>query len=290
MQNIQTAHIVYFSGTGGTARMAEHMHKAFAAQGVPAMVTELYNQVAAAVTADCLVLLYPVYAANAPTPMDEWLAAAPNGQGLPAVVLSVSGGGEISPNTACRVNVIKQLVRKGYRVIYEDMLVMPSNFLVPYGDALSVLILRAAPQKAARIAQDVLAGKTRRTRPHWWDRALSKLTTIEKRNSKYFGKHLYANEHCTHCSWCARHCPRGNIAMHDGKPTYGDRCVLCLRCVYGCPSHAIQAGMGKFAVLKNGFDLDALEARTQNITDFPPVEQLAKGLLLKGVYRYLTTP
>jgi hypothetical protein len=57
--------------------------------------------------------------------------------------------------------------------------------------------------------------------------------------------------------------------------------------VYGCPGKAIRAGLLGFAILKDGFNLDALDARTQTQTEFPPLAQLAKGWVLHGVYRYL---
>ena len=153
--------------------------------------------------------------------------------------------------------------------------------------ALSALLLRKAPDVARGIARDVLTGVTRRTRPLPWDRVLYRLLLVEHLGSRIFGKHLKASDACIGCGWCAAHCPRGNIAMKNGKPVFSNRCVLCTRCLYGCPVKAITPGFGKFAVLKQGFDLDALEARTQSKTDFPPLEELTKGAGYNGVTKYL---
>ena len=68
---------------------------------------------------------------------------------------------------------------------------------------------------------------------------------------------------------------------------FGDRCVLCLRCVYGCPERAIQPGMLKSVVLKDGYDLAGVEKRMAGKTDFPPMKEMASGLMLKGVRKYL---
>lgn len=287
MTDIQTAHIVFFSGTGGTARMADCLRQAFVARGVEVAKTELTNKANPMVQADLLVLLYPVYAANAPQPIGEWIAATAHGNGTPAVVVAVSGGGEVSPNTACRVATNRALEAKGYPVVYEAMAVMPSNFLEGYSDALSALILRKAPLLAARIAEDVLSAKTKRIRPLARDRVFSRLFMLEHLGSRLFGKHLKASESCTGCGWCADHCPRGNITLTHGQPVFGDRCVLCTRCLYGCPTKAITPQFGKFAVLKQGFDLDAVEARTQGNVEFPPVEELMKGFGYGGVRKYL---
>lgn len=287
MAVIETAQIVFFSGTGGTARYAAHLREALAARGVAVTLTELGPAPATPVQADILFLLYPVYAAGAPQPVQAWIAAAPEGQGTRAAVLSVSGGGEVSPNTACRVRTIRQLTRRGYAVTYERMLVMPANFLMAYQDALTAHLLRAAPKMAALVADEVLAGVTRRTRPLPWDRALSALFLLEHVGSGYFGRGLYAGDACNGCGLCARRCPRANIAMMGGKPAFGGRCVLCLKCVYNCPQKAIRAKFGQFAVLKEGFDLDAAERRMAGVMELPPVDEVTKGAGLGGVRKYL---
>lgn len=51
-----------------------------------------------------------------------------------------------------------------------------------------------------------------------------------------------SNEGCISCGLCARRCPMENITMSDGKPVWGDRCALCLRCYHYCPRHAIAYG------------------------------------------------
>lgn len=287
MGNRKTAHLVYFSGTGGTARVAVSLERALQQHGLAVRVTELNAQPHAWEEADLLVLAYPVYACNAPVPVDEWIAQAPAGNGAAAAVVSVSGGGEVMPNTACRAEVIRRLEKKGYRVDHEAMFVMPANVLLPYGDALSAMLIKAAPIKAEAFVSGILSGKRSRMKPHLFDRLAAKLCAAEKKGSRVFGRKLKVNGDCTGCGWCAGHCPRGNIAMQGGKPQFGDRCVICLRCVYGCPKKAIVPGMGKKFVLKQGFDLNAVEERTKMMTEFPPVFQAAKGLMYKGVRAYL---
>jgi ferredoxin/flavodoxin len=284
----RTAHIVYFSGTGGTARVAVQLSQALQSRGVTITMTELNHQPSPAAKADLLVMLYPVYASNAPVTVAEWIAAAPEGNGAKAAVLSVSGAGEVFPNTACRLSTIRALAKKGYDVFYENMFVMPSNFIVPYGDELAVTLLRAVPRKADAVAAALLAGKTRRTHPSLGNRLFTQVFKIEKVGSKWFGRSLKADSRCINCGWCAKHCPRGNITMREGKPTFDSRCVLCMRCVYGCPQKAIVPGLMRSAVLKQGFDLTALEERMQATVSLPPAEQLTKGKMYAGVLDYLT--
>ena len=287
MPAFQNAQVIYFSGTGGTRRAAEALAQALNARGCAATLAELDHRPLPTAQAELLVLLYPVYAAHAPQPIMEWLAALPDHGGQTAAVISVSGGGEVFPNNACRVDVIRQLQKKGIRVPYEAMIVMPPNFLYAYSDEACALLLREAPRRAERIAEALLAGEHRRTRLHPLDLLISLICRAEWVGSRYFGKRLHANDQCIHCGWCANHCPRGNITLKDGRPAFDNRCVLCLRCVYGCPEHAITPGILKSVVLKGGFDLAGVEKRMAGKTDFPPVKEIAPGLMLGGVRKYL---
>jgi ferredoxin/flavodoxin len=287
MQTIKTVHLVYFSVTGGTARVTKAFEKAFMGRQVEVFITELNASDTPDIDADLLVLLFPVYAANAPLPIDEWISQAPAGEGRPAAVISVSGGGEMIPNTACRVAVIRQLANKGYDVCYESMFVMPANLFISYSDTLIAMLLAAANRKAALAADEILAGKTRRTKPLLWDRLASRVFRMEKKYGKSFGKKLKIKDTCTGCARCANHCPRGNITIEGAKPVFGEQCVMCLRCIYGCPQNALVAKGGRFYILKDGYDLNAIEKRTEQISEYPPPGEIAKGLLFKGVKKYL---
>jgi ferredoxin len=68
------------------------------------------------------------------------------------------------------------------------------------------------------------------------------------------------------------------------KPKFSDRCIICTRCVYGCPSSAIKA-KGPLA-LKHGFDLEAVERRMKGV-ELKPVGQCGKVWYNKGVRDYL---
>jgi ferredoxin/flavodoxin len=273
--------IAYFSGTGGTARAAKALASGFAARGAETEVRELRRGADVPNgSEEMLALLFPVHAANAPTPVHEWLDALAAVQNIPAVVISVSGGGEVFPNLGCRAKVIKKLERKGYRVIYEQTIVMPSNFMEAMPEGWAAELLRALPCKASSIAEEVLAGMERRVKARLIDRLISALLTIGQVGAPRFGRGLRATEACTGCGWCARQCPGANIRMKDGRPEFLKQCALCTRCVYGCPANAIRATLLKSSVLKDGFDLTRYEAS-------PAPHEEKKGALWEGVRRYL---
>lgn len=53
---------------------------------------------------------------------------------------------------------------------------------------------------------------------------------------------FHSTDACVSCGLCAAACPLENITMKDGRPTWGDRCALCLRCYHQCPSNAVAYG------------------------------------------------
>ena len=113
MQNtLDKVHIIYFSGTGGTAFAAETLLDEFIDIGIAAKKTEIFQNDMPMLRADeTLVLMYPVHAGDAPTPIFKWISSLEESHGFSSVI-AVSGGGEISPNTACRVKPIKRLKEK----------------------------------------------------------------------------------------------------------------------------------------------------------------------------------
>jgi ferredoxin len=161
------------------------------------------------------------------------------------------------------------------------MLVMPSNMSAATPDSLAVKLLNVLPQKAQHIADDLLAGVRRRTKPGLLNRFMSVVCELEKKGCHLFGKGLYADQSCTGCGWCAKQCPSGNISMDGGKPVFSNRCVMCFRCVYGCPGHAIKAKRLGFVLNKQGFDMKRFDT-LDDISD-----EKTKGMLWKGVNRYL---
>jgi Fe-S-cluster-containing hydrogenase components 2 len=207
---------------------------------------------------DLLFLLYPVHASNAPAGVYQWLHQLTAVDKIPAVVISVSGGGEVSPNTACRIHSIHELEKKGYEVIYDHMLVMPSNLFIPTPRSLAVMLLEILPKKVNQISEDVMSGIRQRTTPLWYDRLFSLIFEIEKTGARQWGRGIKVSSACDGCGWCAKNCPSGNITMVNGLPHFNVSCQLCMGCIYGCHTQALLPGAFKFFFLKEGFNLKAI--------------------------------
>lgn len=287
--------LVYYSGTGGTRLVADCFESTLLDTGCEVMKHSLNinefnrnrnNYMDTMKQVDRIILLYAVYAMDAPAPVYEWIDCIPGGVGLPVAVLSISGGGEVWPNTSCRVAIKRELMKKGYDPYYENMIVMPSNWITQGSDHVVMHLLNKLPEAVYRIAAEIMSGKKRRSPFRLGTRILMPLSRLEKKQAAEFGRYLEAGVACTGCGWCGESCPRGNIHMENGKPVFGDRCIICLRCIYGCPQKALKARKWDFVVVKSGFDLEAVKKRMEGIP-LEPVEKCCKGLIWSGVRRYL---
>lgn len=288
MNNYKSIHLAYFSGTGCTAYATKIMSDSFIRHGIKTTITEVKNTEYEKVDSDFLILLYPVYDFGTPTPIIEWISKIEAGNGKKAAIISISGGGSISPNTACRVEPMKLLRKKGYDVSYESMIVMPSNVIIKYDNSVAISLIKKLPQKTEEIVSDILSGKRSFLKPLFIDRLITRLGSFGRHSGKSFARKLKVEDTCKSCSWCVKNCPRNNIHLENGKPAFKKECVICLRCVYGCPSKAIKAsGSFKKLVLNEGFDFKKLIKLASEFSEMPSASKIPKGYLYKGVRRYL---
>lgn len=287
--------VAYFSGTGGVQRVANTFEEILVKRNYEVIkhsmdITEFnnykdkYSDIVNEV--DIIIVLYPVYAFGAPRPVDIWVENLPKTNKLPVVVVSISGGGEIWPNTSCRVVTIKGIEKKGYDIVYEKMMVMPANIFCKVNDDLAMHLINAIPTNVNKILNQVFSNKRRRSRLRISTRILMPLTSIEKNSSSKFSKNLIVKEGCTGCGWCSTNCPMENIELKDNKPIFKNNCIVCLRCYYGCPKGAIYNEKAKGILLKEGFNLDKVEKRMQGI-GLKPIKECCKGIAWIGVKKYL---
>lgn len=279
--------IVYYSGTGGTAKAANYFQTVFKIKGFKVVCQQIKpSWQDKDHDYDMLVLLFAVHAFNAPKAVYTWISQLTKVNNLPAVIISVSGGGEIMPNTACRRSSIKRLEKKGYKVIYEKMLVMPSNILIATNEILSRMLLEILPNKIDAIVDDLEKGVIHRTKPYLIDKIISYLGEMEKPVTKYFGKKITSTNLCNGCGWCVKNCPANNINLVENRPIFNSKCHMCLNCIYGCPNKALVPNSGKFLILKNGYNLKSLE-NMGPIKENVDINKLAKGYAWSGVKKYL---
>jgi len=283
--------VIYFSGTGGTTRVAKViesslLNRNYQVNLIPidqsASAVHSTNELEILKTCSTAILVFAVHAFDAPEPVYQWISQIMCNN-LSTAVISVSGGGEVWPNIGCREDVIKLLESRGFNVTYEKMIVMPCNWVFKTDDNLSMHLINEMPNKVEKILDKILDKTIRRTNHHkgWFAR---KITLVEKKKALRFAQGFKISERCNSCQWCVKHCPVNNIQLVNNRPVFLNKCVMCFRCVYGCKMGAIKTK--DFQVLKEGFDLNAIETRMKNKA-LKPIDKCCKGIIWSGVRKYL---
>lgn len=285
--------IVYFSGTGGTKLIAETFLKQLDNKSEifsldePLPVLEIQNSLNRTKN---LILLFPIHAFSAPQPVHNWIdqLSVYKEDIINAVVISVSGGGEIWPNTGCRKESITKLEKKNINVIEDQMMVMPSNWLIETNEDVSKWLILSIPKKVKQII-DALAQETHESKMHRKQGIIQqKIGSVEKRYAHKFPQSIRITEACNLCGWCVKSCPTNNISFgceeNDSPILFSNHCIMCFRCVYGCPNKAMITK--DFQVLKSGYSIKEY-SRKSEMNRLQPIRSCSKGLIWLGVRRYL---
>lgn len=279
--------LAYFSGTGGTKVVCDCFEEQLLELGTNVTKVNMATCKQMDVkNCDLHIIFSPVYAFRLSPIVETWVKNLPEGKKRSAVIISVSGGGEVSPNTACRNYCKKVLKTKGYNLIYEKMLVMPSNFAIQAEEDLNFGLLEVLPFKVKYIIQEILSGKKRITTPKLQDRFLSVLGKAEHVGARFFGASIHASHKCNKCGLCVRNCPQKNIRMSNGVPKFGFRCIWCMKCIYNCPCKALSPRILKFSVLKSGFNIKKMSESAKKESNKKEYV-CSKNVLWQGVIDYL---
>lgn len=95
--------------------------------------------------------------------------------------------------------------------------------------------------KAAQVAANVLAEKRSAKKPPKRGLFALESKALSATHTKRIKK-FATNDACIGCGSCVKVCPRNNIRLTSGKPSFGTDCIGCLSCVQYCPKQAINVG------------------------------------------------
>jgi len=256
---------LYFSGTGNTDYVAHYLARRLEPAPAELELRSIEWQPPGDVLGfNLLAFGFPVYAGDSPGFVQSYLEKLPPGAGRGAFVFCTKGAYAAS---AVRLN-LQRLAMRGYVPLGGGDVIMPGT------DGLSMIskdswLARKAMHKDYDQLQDadhlaeqmgsllseLAEGCPVGTRQMPLS-ARSKMAPSDrlwallyKATENWARSRLHADAQCEGCGLCARICPVGNVAVRDGHAQFGDRCVLCLRCLHACPQEAIQIGRltaGKF--------------------------------------------
>ncbi len=290
--------IIYFSGTGGTKLAAEKLRDKLYEKGNSCIITDISTSNPSEIISDSImiIVMYPVYAGIPPRIMRKFLSGLKLAENLKdAAVISVSGGGEVPFNKSSRFDAIRILNSKNYSIIYEDMIIMPSNWAMKTADDVSLMLINVMDEKADRISNtlteisvgnfDLIAQSGNNTENKRVIRTFGRVAG--KLGFPIIGRIMKPNKNCSGCSICANNCPSANINIVNGKPRFGWKCNLCMRCIYGCPEEAIKAGPFNFMILKDGYDISKMEILAEKSKENQLINRDEPGINGPDVIKYI---
>jgi len=280
--------IVYYSGTGCTETVAKCLEKTLRERGTETDIFRITSgKNCDLADAEILVLLYPIHSFTMPGPVLEWMCGLSEGNGIQAAVITVSGGWEVSPNTASRIRAIKMLKKKGYDVFFEDSIAMLSNAAYTTPEPFATMVFKVLPEKVGATADGILSGAKRELPTLFFDRFSAWAGRSVRHGARLWGKGNKVSSECDGCGICAGTCSSGNITMTDSKPIFGKNCCMCLGCFYACPKGALSPKMAKIIILKD-YDIKGFEKKAL-VTDRIDVSCIKAGYLWQGVKKYLSS-
>jgi len=278
--------IIYYSGTGCTKIVAACLENALKERGCVVVTERITAGKSIELSSEkTLILLFPVHAYTDPGPVFEWLRGIDSVSGKPAAVCSISGGGEVSPNTACRGRAVKMLSRKGYDVFREDSIVMPSNSAVATPEPMATMLIKALPEKIEAVCDGIVSGERKVLPTIFIDRVFAWEGRALRHGARLWGRVNKVSSECDGCGICAGACSSVNITMVDSRPKFGKNCCLCFGCFYACPKGALSPRAASFALVKD-FDLEKLQENAL-ISEHADVENIKVGTIWLGVKEYL---
>jgi len=264
MKNIR---IDYYTGTGGAKLVAELLAKKLKINDINVEINRIYRDNIAGIdeiNVGYYILIFSVHSFNAPKPVYEWVEHLA-GNRCKTAVISVSGGGNVLSNTASRCKTVKLLKKRNFNVVFEEMVRMPNNWMKAPDEKKFTRILSKLPDRINTIFQAVLSEKKSRKIIYWIDYLISVLGEAEKKGTNKFGNGIKVWDSCTGCGICVKNCCSSNIKMINDtdtdfapKPKIGNRCDMCLGCIYNCPHKALHPTKMAFQVDKKGYDLQLM--------------------------------
>lgn len=258
---MSTYQILYFTGTGNTARAAGVFAEEVRNLGNTALVRRVCRDARAEVSeADTLVVLFPVYNFAAPLPLLWFLKRLPRIPTGRAVVienygmLSMEGGLHTGYGGASTRLVASLLRRRGYQIHFVGGVGYPENLTVlasSISEQRIAEVVHAADARVRKIAANVAAGQLSVRRDRLGARLLSAAGgfLFRRLGAWQAGKLYVADSRCTGCGACAKACPTAAIKMAEGKPRWNLRCTWCLGCYNLCPVEAVQVSPLRLAFL-----------------------------------------
>ena len=243
--------ILYFSGTGNTRHVVRLLSEALGGESVCPMSAALLREPGAAVLEipdgdSRLIWAFPTYSWGVPPVVLELMkrcVLGPRAQAATHIMLTTCGDDMGRTDRQWRKALRKRGVHTAgaYAVIMPNTYVCMKGFDVDKPDVAASKVERSASAVEA-IARSIQCDGGDILVPGKFPAIKTDIVYPWFRRYAMSPKPFSSNEGCIACGKCADSCPMQNITMQHGRPVWGDKCAMCLRCYHICPRRAVTYG------------------------------------------------
>lgn len=237
--------ILVFSGTGNSEAVAQML-----AKGLNDKILSVFDVLASENSIELsedemLGFVFPVYSWGPPAPILHLIHSVKLSQ-KPSYLYFVCTCGDDAGKTA---EVFSRAVKlRGWRCDAGFSVTMPNTYICLPGfdvDAPAVVQCKLA-HAAIRVMDLVERIQERKRTVDCHEGAFPFLKTYVIR--PFFNRFLmsskpfHVTDACVSCGKCIQVCQSKNIHWKNGRPIWGENCMMCLACYHHCPKHAIEYG------------------------------------------------
>ncbi len=247
--------IIYFSPTGNTKYLAEHMKEVLGGSNTKVLALD-FLEVEKLEKDNQLIFMYPIHGFNAPRSVKRFVKKLPEGL-FDQVHLVAVGCNNSWVNDAVSLDLKRQLKKKKYSIGVDEIFAMPLTFIMSFPEDAIYKMIAEAKKKVDTIISQIKENKPTIKKVKLMPRIINFIGKAESPAARIFGLELHAKKDCISCGICWENCPEGNIKPNkDGIPKFAFKCEMCMRCIYNCPVKAITPRISKFIPIKTGYNID----------------------------------
>jgi len=250
-----TTLVHYFTGTGNTAHAVDLIAEKLRTAGHEVKLIKVSKDIIPPFgNFDFQIFAFPVLSWAAPVMMYRYLKKLPVSKGGKVAVLAINGatvvnGKPVQGFSGQALEAVEQLLkRKKYDVFLTGNASFPDNWAQmtnPCDEEASKIIFPVGDTSVLDFTAKFLSGKRELYRCGAFNKSWTYLIAglFGKIGRRLLGIFYIADERCTGCGFCAKHCPAKTILMQHGRPRWKTNCEDCNRCINLCPEQAIQVSL-----------------------------------------------